>query len=46
MDVGFVEGREGETLFTEVVEGCPYVDKGCFVDDEEAVVELDGLLDR
>ena len=35
-----------EALLAEVVEGGAYVYEGCFVDEEEAVVELDGLLDR
>ena len=29
-----------------MVEGRPYMNEGCFVDDEEAVVELVGGLDR
>ena len=45
-DVGLVEGRERETLFAEVVEGRTDVNECRFVDDEEAVMELVGGLDR
>ena len=45
-DVGLVEGRERKAFLAEVVEGCTYVNEGRLVDDEKAVVEFVGGLDR
>ena len=45
-DADGVEGRTGEALFAEVVERGPDMNERLAVDDEVAVVESLGLLDR